>query len=688
MRFTADYLDGSEIDFGNEKNKIFNLSGSTGKLLLESIRRTINENASGWRSLPSIDASADQIGTDLAMATGADGEPATTLRHADGISTRRSAFAIRLRDFEAYERDLDPLSWADQRAAFFQAICDSFLVLPKYFAFANYLPRLIKFGAACEDRDGLVAMITALLRIYEMTVRRADNVSCQLTVKEYVRIPSVHDDETIVTRWKQALSREIFEGLAAGLGNGWRAAGIRDVARPLAEFDRDLANRVRIRGLRELHRRLYLRDLAHVPYRFSWLQPDLAPQRGIPSQLERFDTASVSVPLEEEVKDGLDLLLNCLAHVGRCATSSSERARSGSTVPGMVFATRPVNMLELYLLLYGYRGGTLLTAKLMKRILRGVRGYFISGQLPVVEPVNGQLVVPVHIATGRRRIALGMIETSLDSWKAAVVGRPDLNRVRYEELTSVLNMVIRRSWETHYLLLPELALPSTWFVRFAQKLQRQGVNLISGIEYLQGPKPRMLRNQVWAALRVDGLGYAAHVVYRQDKQRPAHEEERNLHDLANRRLVPQVTWASPPVVVHGHFIFALLVCSELTNIAYRADLRGRVDCLFVPEWNRDLHTFESLIESAALDIHAYIAQANHRSYGDSRIRSPSANEWERDVLRLRGGRHDYVVVEEIDWVALREHQSAHRVSTGKFKPVPDGFEISSRRRRLPFLGEE
>src|SRR5690554_3587552 len=62
-----------------------------------------------------------------------------------------------------------------------------------------------------------------------------------------------------------------------------------------------------------------------------------------------------------------------------------------------------------------------------------------------------------------------------------------------------------------------------------------------------------------------------------------------------------------------------MICSELTNIRYRGDLRGKVDALFVSEWNPDTDTFSSLIESSALDIHAFMIQSNNRTYGNSRI---------------------------------------------------------------------
>lgn len=221
-------------------------------------------------------------------------------------------------------------------------------------------------------------------------------------------------------------------------------------------------------------------------------------------------------------------------------------------------------------------------------------------------------------------------------------------------------------------------------MRIALKLQGRGISLITGIEYLHASKGRV-RNQVWAALSHDGLGFPSMMIYRQDKQRPAPHEELELQRLAGLELKPEKLWPKfkPPVIQHGDFRFALVVCSELTNIAYRAALRGQVDALFVPEWNQDTETFTALVESAALDIHAYIIQCNDRQFGDSRIRAPSKDSWQRDILRVKGGIDDYCVSGEIDIHALREFQSSYRSPLKSFKPVPDGFKIAIERKILP-----
>lgn len=127
----------------------------------------------------------------------------------------------------------------------------------------------------------------------------------------------------------------------------------------------------------------------------------------------------------------------------------------------------------------------------------------------------------------------------------------------------------------------------------------------------------------------------------------------------------------------------MIVCSELTNICYRSALRGEIDALFVPEWNKDIETFNALVESAALDIHAYVIQCNHRQFGDSRIRAPFKESWKRDILRVKGGLTDYCVIGEIDTHSLRRFQSNYRSPGKNFKPVLDGFQINHERKMLP-----
>ncbi|MDV8002806.1 hypothetical protein [Rhodococcus sp. IEGM 1408] len=683
IQFTPHYLSDSQIIFENQKNKIFHLRGATGQSMLGSIKFAINAQASEWRSLSSIPDDPGRVSVAIARATGADGEPAQSLRDTDSVSARRAGFAIRLRDFESYERNVSLDSWAAHREAFVDAVAKQVLTLPTFFDLAQYLPRLIKLISACSDFDSLIELINSVERVFSAVVDR-----CTLSVAAHSVLPV--SKATIADVWAEQIVREIYENVASGIAGNitsndlLRITTILELISPTAL--RDLFGG---RSLTDWHKQLFISDLAHVPYRFRFLSPNLVSQRGIPDDLSE-EIIPSALPLPPAVERGLDAFAALPGMVAPAPTDPRSLWIQKAIPWGLTFATRPFNMLELYLTLrdntskYG-----IVPPEVVEAILVAQRGFKPSGSLPgggnAGPPEPGVLNVPANIEGGKRRVALAMVDTDAEVAKRAAVGHPDLGRQRFENLTSLFTELTGRTPRPHYALLPELAVPSTWFIPMALKLQEHGINFISGIEY-QPTSTLEITNQVWAALKIDGQGYPATFVYRQDKQRPAPGEERHLRELANLRVAPRIKWDAPPIIAHGDFRFGLLICSELTNISYRSALRGDVDALFVPEWNQDLRTFEALVESAALDVHAYIAQANHRKYGDSRIRAPRSKEWERDVVRLRGGEHNFVVVGEIDYWALREHQSAHVVLNGAFKPVPDGFQISKARRRTPTSG--
>lgn len=132
--------------------------------------------------------------------------------------------------------------------------------------------------------------------------------------------------------------------------------------------------------------------------------------------------------------------------------------------------------------------------------------------------------------------------------------------------------------------------------------------------------------------------------------------------------------------MHRGFCFSVLICSDLTNIEHRHRLRGKVDALFALEWNSDTKTFASLVEATASDLHAYVAQVNNRTYGDSRLRAPAVEDYLRDVVQVKGGVSDYYVLGEIDHLALRKEQ-CRPPRKRKFKPVPIGYKISPLRKK-------
>ncbi len=663
--FTPDYLNNkqskSRIAFSNSKNKLFVLSGNPGIALINAIAEQIHQRASEWRSLPNLPDSPATVATDLLKATNHAGENADNLRKTDALTLHRAGFALNLRDYEAYERDLPPEAWREYRHSFLNAVIGHLLTPIKYFELAQYLPRIIRMAVACEDFEHLGKIIKSLDSLIgkvttecNFAIKAAEEQSADIQI--YWEQPFYNAvAESIVSAFPPKLSKQgkiVWDALLFGFKLG------KENQHPLLTALESIG--CSVDKLHDVHAWLFSHDLAHIPFRFIGLPKEMVSPRGIPTQ-NKLSMSDDVVLLPESVGEAIAILANWL--------------KFKQSIPaGLIFPTRPFSLNELYLVAPDPFNQD--ECEKLGQVMQALRGFDLTKhKMPHWDLKKRVLEIPDGEPKAKQAIAVSSWKTDDQSFVAAVMRQSDPDGCgRYQRLNRLINELISRPDGAGYLILTELSMPPQWFMRIAGKLKGRGISLISGVEYLHAPKKRV-RNQLWASLTHDGLGFPSLMLYRQDKQRPALHEEQELFRLDGLVLRPAHLWREPPIIKHGDFRFALMICSELTNIRYRADLRGKVDALFVPEWNSDTDTFNSLVESAALDIHAYIIQCNNRTYGDSRIRTPSKDRWKRDLLRVKGGNHDYCITGEIDITALRQFQSSYRSPSTGFKPVPDGFNV-------------
>ena len=87
-------------------------------------------------------------------------------------------------------------------------------------------------------------------------------------------------------------------------------------------------------------------------------------------------------------------------------------------------------------------------------------------------------------------------------------------------------------------------------------------------------------------------------------------------------------------------------------------MKGLLELLFIPQLNQDTNYFSSIVESSARDLHCFVIQANTSVYGDSRITAPykSVN---KNVLQIKGGDTDVLLVSEIDVVGLKNFREEY-----------------------------
>lgn len=284
-------------------------------------------------------------------------------------------------------------------------------------------------------------------------------------------------------------------------------------------------------------------------------------------------------------------------------------------------------------------------------------------------------------------MALTNIRTDEDDWARMACNKSELSRSRYQRISELVNATLKLSPKPDYVLFPELSVPLRWVNSIAERLSSAGISLIAGTEYRHINDHQLLSEAV-LVLSDNRLGYPASVKIWQPKLEPAVGEDEELHSTYGKSWAFSMLSAKQrkPVYIHHGVNFGVMICSELQNSKARVRFQGAVDALMVLSWNKDLDTFASLIESAALDVHAYTILVNNRKYGDSRVRSPAKESFMRDIARVKGGDNDFVVAATLNIDALRAFQSRATRWTkegDKFKPLPEGFRLARNRKKLP-----
>lgn len=670
----------SKLELHEEKSRVFFLEGRTGLDLLSIIRREVADLSSERRLMPDPKTLTDSVASRALTAMGDSREATDVLRKAEGLSIKRMGWAIQLSAAEALAADLPAVEWHQTRRGFYRFARDHVLRPDVILDHLSYFPRLLGLAIYCRDWQEA----TSLIQTAEVALRWFSNLTWSAGLKLNGREMGSNGQ----TIWEMVSTE--FKHLARdAVLRAWPFVDRQPEPEPVVPISGEMLEYVGLTESRLLEEAVRLRetDLACVPLKehrkdhgvCEWTVPDVD-----------HEMAKLLWPRVDDLREFLT------STVAKRVPNGSKG--SESLVPFMFptrpYSTRDIAEFEPRCHLPADPGQGDLGVKLWGRWARAVRGVWTC-EVPDSEAASTISRDSVRVLTfgGRHqrrapKVCLANLEVAETCWHAAAGGVPDLSCDRYQRLVALVNSVLSMSPRPHYLLLPELSVPRRWVDSLANKLLASKISLIAGVEYGH-TKPDLVTNEVVLALIDDRLGCTSNVMYWQKKTAPAPAEEEELENAHGRRWKASSSNVSNvPVTVYRHFgfEFGLLLCSELQDITFRQQYQGQVDALFVLSWNKDLETFGSLIEAAALDVHAYVGLVNNRLFGDSRLRVPAKEHHLRDQCRLHGGLNDFAAVVELDIGELRRFQSRAKNRPREddpFKPVPQGFKIAVRRHENP-----
>ncbi len=697
------YQGKSKIRLQAGKQKLFVLQGQGGRDLLDSIEKEIYELSSEHRLMPSPDHIDDSTAARVLSAAGDVSEQADTLRKADGLTIKRLGWALQLRHVESLARDLPLGEWKTQRAEFYQFAHDHILRPDRLFQHYNYLPRLLGFAISLGEWAEAEKIV---VKAFDSLEKLADEVKTGKQV--FINGQSTKSETELWLHLRQTLTWCFIDATIKHYNPTHLFSTARK--RRLAELfisyvfdelgsfaDGHFAG-LTIEQFYEMAVLVARADLSKEPYK-RILNTDAASKLLIKSRKVKDDRKIMNAFSKTNLLNTDDLK----EFINKSRKKRLRKFKDGDTkgenhLP-YLFPTRPYHPAEIAELVPQCVG--LFTnnkeasdpknnpAKLWAKFVRAVRGVWIKPTLLAAEQDNQENITSrvnrtLNIGTEKKNkvvVVLTNIKTSDQDWALMAAGKNATSLDRYRRISSVVNQSIRLKPKPDYVVFPELSIPLEWVDSIGNRLTKLGISLIAGTEYRHFPDNKLL-SEAYLVLSDNRLGFPSSVRIWQPKWEPAVGEDRELISKYGK------TWQNPslagypkpfkPVYKHNDFHFGVMICSEMQNAKSRLRFQGKVDALMVLAWNRDLDTFSALIESAALDIHAYTILVNNREYGDSRVRSPAKESFLRDLARLKGGDNDYCVAVTLDIEKLRAFQSRAKrwpEASDPFKPIPEGYKL-------------
>ncbi len=279
--------------------------------------------------------------------------------------------------------------------------------------------------------------------------------------------------------------------------------------------------------------------------------------------------------------------------------------------------------------------------------------------------------IPSNKSIEKLRVGVASIKVDTHNIEKSYLKEPNLSRDRFNSLVRLINTMQKTN--SDIIVLPEVSIPFAWLGLLIQFSQRQQKCIIFGIEHV------INRNSI--ALNL----LSTIVPYEKNEQRYSFlrlrlknhyspEEARYLK--AYRYDVPKIENMTYDLFKWNNCRFASFNCYELANITHRAQFTSKVDFLTASEYNKDTNYFSNIVDTISRDVHCYFIQSNSSDYGDSRITKPSRSD-EKDIIKLKGGINDQIVVGEIDIKKLREFQIKEyelQKEDKSFKATPPNFD--------------
>lgn len=259
----------------------------------------------------------------------------------------------------------------------------------------------------------------------------------------------------------------------------------------------------------------------------------------------------------------------------------------------------------------------------------------------------------LHKGYGKKKnknCKIGLVNTKITEHNVLKTIFNPQEELTFDNKARIFNVLNEaRKQKVNFVVFPEFYFPIEWLTDVANFAVKNNIAIISGVRYIAIGKT--IFNNICNVVPVSmGRSFFAGILLFREKNFYAPSEK----DLLNKFGFSCEDADTPKylIVDNGEYKYSTILCYEFTDIFSRANMKGLVELLFIPQLNQDTNYFSSIVESSARDLHCFVVQANTSIYGDSRITAPYKSV-HKNVLQIKGGDTDVLLVSEIDIAGLK-----------------------------------
>jgi hypothetical protein len=205
-------------------------------------------------------------------------------------------------------------------------------------------------------------------------------------------------------------------------------------------------------------------------------------------------------------------------------------------------------------------------------------------------------------------------------------------------------------------IFPELSVPLISIKTLYRFIRQTGAFVLAGLELRKNKAgTRQINELMWIVPLDENRQHLTSLL--QEKIHVTDEE---------KKLQPPVVEATPAVIWRIHCRkgrMAAINCYEFTDLEIRNLLRGRIEALVIAANNKDITTFDNLVESTHYDLFSHVILVNAEKYGGSAVRAPYKIPQERRIFDIHGNELFAVNIISLNLLDFRGSRSAQHIKT-------------------------